>query len=105
MTWYIKTRSEFFDVLESTIAIASAKASKVPAFGLYQNVLRQLLAMREWTANGRTPDQDERERNDIGLIAVREIDPQDDDESADFHELLVQLDGYFYEWPEDEPVS
>ena len=104
MSWYIKSRAEFFDVLESTIAIAKARAEHVPAFGPYQTVLAQLQAMRNWKADGRTPEQEERDRIDIGLIAVREIDEQADDESAEFHELLLQLDGYFCEWPEDEPA-
>lgn len=105
MSWYIETRAEFFEVLNATIAKAEAKAAAVPAFWLYQNVVAQLLAMREWTANGRVPAREERDRIDIGLIALREVDEQADAESADFQECLVQLDGYFCEWPDDEPAA
>lgn len=105
MSWYIETRAEFFEVLDATLAQAKAKATAVPAFGLYANMVAQLLAMREWSANGRVPTQEERDRIDIGLIALREVDEQADDESADFQECLVQLDGYFCEWPDDEPAA
>ncbi|MCB1590096.1 MAG: hypothetical protein KDI56_14405 [Xanthomonadales bacterium] len=101
-SWYIETRAEFFEVLDRAITQVQARCNAVPAQPMYRSILRQLQAMQAWTADGRTPLEAERDRIDIGLIAIREIDPQDDDDNADLHELLVQLGGYFEEWPDDE---
>lgn len=101
--WYIETRKEFFEVLDRAIAETDRRIAASPNFPLYGNVRRQLEAMKQWTDSGRTPTEDEQQSIDIGLIAVREIDPQDSDEDARYHEILVQLDGYFMEWPDDPP--
>lgn len=99
--WYIETRAEFFQVLERTIMELRARCERVPTLPMYHGILNQLLAMQAWTADGRTPLEQERARIDIGLIAIREIDPQDSDDDAELHEWLVQLGGYFDEWPAD----
>lgn len=100
--WYIKTRAEFHTTLARARALAELYARRAPTLAAFDSVRRQLQAMDEWTAAGRTPTPEEQDRITIGLIAVREVDQQLDDQTAEFHELLVQLDGYFCEWPEDE---
>lgn len=101
--WYIKTRKEFFEVLDRAIAETDKRIQEAPDFDAFDSVREQLEAMKKWTAGGRTPTEDEQQRIDIALIAVRELDPEIDAAMAKYHELLVQLDGYFCEWPDDEP--
>lgn len=99
--WYIRTRAEFFEVLERTIAELSSAEGALPEFSPHGSILRQLHAMREWTRDGRAPTEAEQDRITIGLFAVRELDAADGDRYAGLQERLVQLDGYFCEWPED----
>lgn len=95
----IDTRKAFFDVLDQTRADADALVQKVNGFPPYQSILAQLDAMKAMTANGRTPTEDERDSISIGLIAVRELEPVDDEQMADFVHRLHELNGYFREWP------
>lgn len=101
--WYIKTRAEFFEVLDRALAETKRRRAASPNFPPYQMIERQLEAMKQWTASGRPPTPDEQKMINIGLIAVREIDPQVDAANQRYHDDLVQLDGYFMEWPPDPP--
>lgn len=98
--WYIRTRAEFFDVLDRTIEAARRRAASSPLW-TDNSIEAQLRAMAEWTAAGRTPTLEERDRIHIGLIAIREFDPEPEGEDADYIECLIQLAGYFDEWPDD----
>ena len=101
--WYIKTRAEFFDVLDRAIAETKKRRATSPNFPPYQILERQLEAMKQWTAGGRAPTPDEQGKISIGIIAVREIDPQVDEASYAYQQDLLQLGGYFGEWPDDPP--
>lgn len=101
--WYIKTRSEFFEVLARTLESARRRNAS-SSFWVHASIAAQLQAMTEWTAAGRTPTPDEQDRITIGLIAIREFDSEPEGEEAIFIECLLQLAGYFEEWPDDPPV-
>ena len=101
--WYIKTRSEFFEVLARTLEYAR-RLNASSSFWAHGSIAAQLQAMTEWSAAGRTPTPDERDRITIGLIAIREFDSEPEGEEAEFIECLMQLAGYFEEWPDDPPV-
>ena len=101
--WYIKTRPEFFEVLARTLNVAG-DLSASRQFWTYESIAAQLRAMTEWTAAGRTPTPEERDQITIGLIAIREFDAEPVGEEAEFMECLIQLAGYFDEWP-DDPVA
>jgi len=98
--WYIKTRAEFFAVLARTLECARRRSAGSP-FWAHASVTAQLQAMTDWTAAGRTPTAAEQDRITIGHIAVREFDSEPEGEEAEFIECLVQLAGYFEEWPDD----
>lgn len=99
--WYIRTRAEFFEVLDRTIAELGSADGALPEFSPHGSILLQLQAMREWTREGRAPTEEEQDRITIGWFAVRELDAADSEGRASLQERLVQLDGYFCEWPED----
>ncbi len=102
--WYIKTRAEFFEVLARTLKVAG-RLSASSQFWTYASIEAQLRAMSDWTAAGRTPTPEERDRITIGLIAIREFDAEPVDEEAEFIECLIQLAGYFDEWPDDPSAA
>lgn len=102
--WYIKTRAEFFEVLARTLLVARRLSASRP-FWAHASIEAQLQAMTDWTAAGRTPTAEERDRITIGLIAIREFDSEPVGEEADFTECLLQLAGYFEEWPDDPPAT
>jgi Tsi6 len=95
----LTTRDDFFEVLEATLAEARQLAAKTPGFPPYQAIAEQLEAMQSFTAGGRTPTDRERDSISVGLIAVRELDPELGPEMADFIDRLHELNGYFREWP------
>lgn len=99
--FYIRSRAEFFQVLEQCIAVATQK-NRESSFWVFDSILKQLQAIREWTANGRTPTEEERSELTMGYYAVREFDDEIDGEFGEFLEWVVQLAGYFEEWPEDD---
>jgi hypothetical protein len=95
----LTTRKDFFEVLDEAIAEAQLRARRSPGFPPYAVIAEQLEAMRGFTAGGRTPTEEERDSISVGLIAVRELDPQLDDRMSDFIDRLHELNGYFREWP------
>jgi hypothetical protein len=96
----IQTRADFFDVLEQTRVEVDVIAARGPGFGPLQSVADQLAKMKSQTANGRMPTEDERDAITIGLIAVRELEPADNEAMGDLIERLHELNGYFREWPD-----
>jgi hypothetical protein len=95
----LRTRKDFFDCLEETLRDAEALAETMRGFPPIESILLQLRAMREMTAAGRTPTEDERDSISIGLIAVRELEPMREPALGDFEKRLPELEGYFREWP------
>ena len=70
---------------------------------MLQRVDTELNAMTEWSADGRTPSEEERGRIDIGRVAVREF--ADEDGLEEFCDNLYNLDSYFEDWPEDKAAA
>lgn len=97
----LQTRKDFFDALQETVTDATRLSQQAPGFEPFQMIERQLHAMQQWTAGGRTPSASERDSISIGLIAVRELDSQAEGPMADFIARLHELNGYFSEWPAD----
>lgn len=107
--WYIKTRSEFFDVLERT-RVEARRIAGGGEFWVFPSIVAQLDAIKSWTADGRTPTQEEKDRITMGYYAVREFDGDEFPEliegtGGDYLDCLVQLAGYFEEWPDDPQPS
>jgi hypothetical protein len=98
---FINSRGDFHSVLDQTLAEARGLAAETPGYAPMKIIVRQLEAMKAWTAGGRTPTPEERQRVDIGVIAVRELEPTETPEQDDFNLRLHELNGYFEDWPED----
>ena len=95
----ILTTADFRADLEATLQLARDRCASVPEYEIYQRILMELDAMREWTANGRTPKFEERKRIDIGLVAVRELEPPGDAAMEEFCGHLHALNYAFDFWP------
>jgi hypothetical protein len=63
------------------------------------SVARQLAAMEAWTLEGRTPTPEERRQINIGLIAVRELEPLDQPELTELIDALRDINYAFETWP------
>ena len=89
----IQRKSEFLPVLDDALARIDAIVSTDPTWGISQGIKVQLEFMRQTVADGRAPSEDEKERINIGVLAVRNLD-------ADplLTTWLCELDGAFREW-------
>ena len=97
----IQSRTEFFEVLAEALEQVKGFKAQAPTYWVWANLEKQLEAMRGWTANGRTPTASERKSIDIGLIAVRELEPTEELEPYRFNQRLHGLNYYFAHWPDD----
>jgi hypothetical protein len=97
----IQSRKEFFDVLASAVADVKQLRAKTPHFWAWENAERQLLAMHDWTKNGRTPTQKERESIDVQVVVGREAGDTDDVFLYEFKQKVTGLAYYFEFWPSD----
>ncbi len=97
----IKSRSDFFRILGVTQKAVGDLLRKVPKSETYEMLELQLDAMWRWTAGDRTPTEEERNSIDIGLLAVRELEPANDDEEQELITNLHELNYYFEYWPDD----
>src|SRR5262245_56825721 len=95
----IRTREDFFRILESTTTEIDGFVAREPAYPVWGLLQRQLHAMREWTANGADPTPDQRGRISIGLLAARELEPAPDAAIEDLTTRLHLLNYYWRHWP------
>ena len=58
--------------------------------------------MGRWTTGGGEPIKNDRDTISVGLIAVRELDADRQDQSGELARKLYELDNYFKEWPTDD---
>jgi hypothetical protein len=102
----IQSRAEFFVILAQAQLQVAALREQTPGYPVWGSIEKQLEAMRNWTKDGRTPAAIERASIDIGLLAVRELDPAQDIGRYHFTQALHGLDYYFSHWPQalDRPV-
>jgi hypothetical protein len=97
----ISSRNDFQAALAEAIAVVGDLVRAAPRFEPYQEIEMQLDAMRRWTADGREPTPDERASINIGLVIIRELDPQPDPPTYAKYELLRACHHYFRQWPPD----
>jgi hypothetical protein len=97
---FINSRSDFFRVLDQTLAEARGLAEGAPSGAPMETVVRELEAMKACTAGGRTPTPAERQSIDIGVISIRELEPAETEEQDNFQLRLHELNGYFEDWPD-----
>lgn len=99
----INSRADFFDVLKQAISDGRAILAKRPGDASIEAIVRQLEAVTKWTANGRTPTEDERESIDVAVRASREF--EGDRETYAWTRSLYALDAYIEDWPTDERAA
>lgn len=101
----INSRQDFFD----TLARAKAKAYQLlnahPNDNTYEAIFMQLFSIEKWTANGRTPTDDERESLDMSIRAIREFEPITDKDLYDFVQDIQALHNYVEDWPSDDQAA
>lgn len=104
----INSRADFFAMLDAALATANAMLARTPTYAVALSAARQLAALKLWTANGRTPTDEERYRISIGIMAARELDdPTRDPKSplSIWAEQLCSLNNYTDGWPSDEVAA
>ena len=99
----INSRADFFGVLDRAIAEGKAFQAKYAGDATIDTIVRQLESVKSWSANGRTPTEDERESIDIGVRAAREL--EGDVETYQWSRLLYSLDAYIEDWPSDDEAA
>lgn len=90
----IQKKSDFWPVLDDALARIDAIVSADPTWGISQGIKVQLEFMRKALADGRVPTDEEKERINIGVLAVRNLDDADPLLTS----WLAELDGAFREW-------
>jgi hypothetical protein len=66
-------------------------------------ILKQLEAVKSWSANGRTPTKGERKSIDIAVRVAREY--EGDSDKYAWTRKLYGLDAYVADWPSDERAA
>ncbi len=95
----ICSRAQFQAALSEALGVAADLVRSAPSFAPYQTIEAQVGAMGRWTADGREPTADERASITIGLVILRELDPQPDATMYAKQELLRACHHYFRVWP------
>jgi hypothetical protein len=101
----IDSRADFFRVLDEARGITRGLLTLQPKNSVIQRIALELDQMRASTSDGRVPTRAERDAIQIGLIAVRELDADRDDESGRLAKLLFGLNNYFDDWPTDATAA
>ncbi|MEJ7729660.1 MAG: hypothetical protein WKG00_10615 [Polyangiaceae bacterium] len=101
----IDSRADFHRVLDEAIATAKKFLAQAPDDLTVEVIDTQLDAIRRWTAQGRAPTQDERKSLDMGLRAVRELEPTEDVERYSWIQKLYALESYVEDWPDDATAA
>ena len=99
----INSRADFFAALDRAIAEGKVFQAKYAGEATIDAIVRQLEAVKSWSANGRTPTEAERESIDIGARAAREL--EGDVETYHWSRLLYSLDAYIEDWPSDHEAA
>jgi hypothetical protein len=97
----INSRADFDRVLHEALGIATRMLTggRNPVI---EAVVEQLTWMTRACGGGREPSADERGKVNIGVLAVRELDADRQDDSGLLARKLFVLDTYFTVWPTDD---
>jgi hypothetical protein len=104
----INARTEFFALLDVAIATTADMLVQSPGSPVAQSAAKQLAAIKLWTAEGRTPTEEERFRINIGIMAAREFDDTRLDWSSPLGvwvQRLSAINNYTDGWPSDEVAA
>ena len=98
--WHIKSRKDFFSVLNEMIKETERKVLADPNWAVVDTWLSQLYFMRRTTANGRKPTFDERTSITLGRSSGIELQGAPPD-WAEYGEKLRELSQYDQYWRTD----
>ena len=101
----IGSRADYFVTLDKAIQRSKALLAKQAQYSVIENIDMQLDAMRRWSANDRSPTDEERKHVSIGLIAVRELVDTGDPAMDEYADWLAELNNYFEDWPTDKEAA
>lgn len=101
----INSRDDFFQMLDEARKITGDMLRVQPKNWTIESIDTQLDAMQRWTQNDREPTQDERDSITIGLLAVRQLDADRQDQSGQLARMLYDLNNYFDDWPTDDEAA
>jgi adenine C2-methylase RlmN of 23S rRNA A2503 and tRNA A37 len=101
----IDSRADFLNRLDEAGKLASSMVASRPNDKTLNVVRNQLDAVAQWSANGRAPTLEERNRIDMGYRMYREYDDDPDPEVQRLEELAKVLSNYVRYWPDDRTAS
>jgi hypothetical protein len=101
----INSRDDFHRVLFEATVLTRKLLGSPPHDEALEVIDTQLDAITRWVAGGREPTEGERSSINVGLIAVRELDPPEDEAHAQLASWLSELNNYFEDWPSDTAAS
>jgi hypothetical protein len=102
----LNSKSDYYRTLDEALATAEHYIAFGPS-PVIETIKRQLEEMKRWTANGRAPTDDEKDRINVGLIGLRELqDGNPGDKRIErWTSQLSELNNYFEGWPSDHIAS
>jgi hypothetical protein len=101
----ISSRADFFRLLDEARKMVAALLPRWRNEDSLSSVGVQLDAIKQWTANGRTPAPDERSKIGMGLRMTREFGEERDPEIQQLRQAVMSLDHYVKYWPDDATAS
>lgn len=90
----IATKAQFADVLRQALGQAREFVQAAPDDPFQKSILAQLEFMAKSQTEGHVPTFEEREKINIGVIAMRTLEDSD----PDYAKLLSELDYAFSRW-------
>ena len=91
----LKTRKAFLKLLKETLTTASVLSKEVPDYSPLLSVVAQLKQIEIWVESKKKPTQEEKERINFGLIAVRELESSSDTQTQKLCQAIYDLNYYF----------
>ncbi len=75
----IQNRQSFHEHLEKAYLRSQEKIALNPDWDLPKTIARQLVFMKECTGDEKTPTADEREKPNVGVLAMRNFEESDEE--------------------------
>ena len=99
---FIRSREEFFSVLQQATDTVRRFHQDEPSLPTWAEIVPQLEAMDAWTKLGRPPTKEERRKIAIGVRLTKTFDPPPTVEIQEIVDLLAEVEWYFKWWLSDQ---
>ncbi len=100
----IASRAAFHADLDKCIALSDKLKNKFPGHPGLESISPQLAEMQRTTTD-RDPSPDERQKIDVGLVVVRELEGWPDDDVMTLGQLIHPVAAFYEDWPTDEVAA